>query len=315
MSITLNETEIKLLELFSSPEYFAKMRDKWEKMILHTESCLENYMARLPLNYRSRTLPEQPDITWGHRVLPNFRTTLEQLNKAFILLTHGNSEALGYADNVRSDFKGQLDYSPDWMSEADQKKYGENIYRAMTMAHNISVTEHAWWDRIEASSQIDEFTEFPELSSPCNYQVNKSIYVRSGEKPRVAGIYLPDIVNCCPQFLGSHHKMAPLTSMWTGTEDLIDPRSGEKYDEQNIYKKVECTWYLIERSENNKASDSSPAHAYQFLRIAAGNMCPRAGYYFTPAAPGSRRRFVEGEVMPSLSSTYGQTIWQWEEGQ
>lgn len=315
MPLTFKDSEIRLLELFSSPYYFGKMRDKWEEMILHTESRLDLYMGKLAPNYRSRAVSEQPDIAWGHRVLPNFRYTLEQLNKAFILLTHGDSSALGYSDNVRSDFKGQLDYAPDWMSGADQEIYNTNIYRAVTMAHNISITEHAWWDRIDPSSHLEEFTEFPSLSASCSYRVNKNVYVRSGDKTRVTGIYVPDVDNCCPQFLGNYQASAPLTSVWIGSEDLIDPSSGEKYDEQHIYKKTECTWYLIERSDNHRASDASVTQTHQLLRVAAGNTCPQTGFYFTPALPDSRRRFVEGEVMPVLNSTYGQIIWQWDEFQ
>lgn len=315
MPLILQENEIKLLELFSSLEYFGRMRDKWEEMILHTESCLESYMNNLASNYRSKPLPEQPDIVWGHRVLPNFRHTLEQLNKAYILLSHGDPDALGYSDNVLSDYKGQLDYRPDWMSEEEQKFYDKTLSRAVTMAHNISITEHAWWDRIDPSSHIEESAEFPALSSACNYRVNKGVYVRSGDQTQVTGIYAPDMENCCPQFLGSHHDAAPLTKMWIGTEDLIHPETGEKYDEQNIYKKVECTWYLIEKSNHDQTSLKHPVQNYKLLRVAAGETCPQAGFYFTPALPGSRKRFLEGEVMPALNSTYGQTIWQWDEVQ
>lgn len=315
MSTIFQENEVKLLELFSSLQYFGEMRDQWEKMILHTESCLEIYMTKLSPIHRSKALPEQADVVWGHRVLPNFRYTLDQLNKAFILLTHGNSDALGYSDNVRNDFKGQLDYSPDWMSNTDQKIYDENMQRAMKMAHNISITEHAWWDRVEPSLHGEEFAEFPILSVPCTYRVNKNIYVRSGEKTHVTGIYVPNIENCCPQFLGNYHKSAPLTNLWVGTEDLIDPRTGEKYAEQNVYKAVECTWYLVERSNDTQISNSRPTENYQLLRVLAGKTCPRTGFYFTPALPGSRRNFVEGEMMPILDSAYGQTIWQWDEMQ
>lgn len=313
MSIILQE--IKLLELFSSSDYFGKMRDKWEQVVSHTESCLDAYMNHLAPNYRSKPVPEQPDVVWGHRVLPNFRHTLEQLNEAYIRLTHGDTNALAYADNVRSDFKGQLDYSPDWMSELDQRIYSETMNRAVAMAHNISITEHAWWARIDPESHIKEFNEFPTLSSACNYRVNRNVYVRSGDKTQVSGIYAPDMENCCPQFLGSHRDSAPATKMWIGIEDLLHPETGEKYDEQNIYKKVDCTWYLVEKSDTKPVSEDNISRTYPLLRVVAAETCPQTGFYFTPALPGSRRRFVKGEVMPSLDSNYGQTIWQWDEAQ
>ena len=51
------------------------------------------------------------------------------------------------------------------------------------------------------------------------------------------------------------------------------------------------------------------------LRVVAGEPCPRAGYWFTPAKLDSRRHFKLGEVMPDTKSDYGTTIWQWDERQ
>lgn len=47
------------------------------------------------------------------------------------------------------------------------------------------------------------------------------------------------------------------------------------------------------------------------LRCEAGQPCPRDGEWETPAKASSRRRFKQGEVMPSVEADYGQTIWQW----
>jgi hypothetical protein len=48
------------------------------------------------------------------------------------------------------------------------------------------------------------------------------------------------------------------------------------------------------------------------LRAAAGETCPRTGWWVTPVATNSRRRFQAGDVMPDLQSDYGATIWQWD---
>jgi hypothetical protein len=53
----------------------------------------------------------------------------------------------------------------------------------------------------------------------------------------------------------------------------------------------------------------------QGLRCAAGEPCPKAGYWLTPAKPESRRYLRQGELMPDLGSDYGVTIWQWDEQQ
>ncbi|CAJ0887008.1 hypothetical protein R20233_03203 [Ralstonia sp. LMG 32965] len=49
------------------------------------------------------------------------------------------------------------------------------------------------------------------------------------------------------------------------------------------------------------------------LRCEAGEHCPQAGWWLTPAKANSRRYFKAGEVMPSFErSSYGATIWQWD---
>lgn len=51
------------------------------------------------------------------------------------------------------------------------------------------------------------------------------------------------------------------------------------------------------------------------LHCPGGLPCPRAGFWFSPARPDSRRRFDAGETMPDLGGDYGTTIWQWDERQ
>lgn len=47
------------------------------------------------------------------------------------------------------------------------------------------------------------------------------------------------------------------------------------------------------------------------LRCEGGEPCPKGGHWETPAKVDSRRSFQAGEIMPSIDSDYGQTIWQW----
>jgi hypothetical protein len=51
------------------------------------------------------------------------------------------------------------------------------------------------------------------------------------------------------------------------------------------------------------------------MRCPAGQPCPKEGYWITPAKADSRRLFKDGEVMPSVSGDYGDTIWQWDDRQ
>lgn len=62
--------------------------------------------------------------------------------------------------------------------------------------------------------------------------------------------------------------------------------------------------------EHRGLSDPTGAKGLS-LRCEAGQPCARDGEWETPAQANSRRRFKQGEVMPSVAADYGQTIWQW----
>ncbi|HBO0861727.1 DUF3396 domain-containing protein [Pseudomonas aeruginosa] len=55
-------------------------------------------------------------------------------------------------------------------------------------------------------------------------------------------------------------------------------------------------------------SEPAPTH------VAAGEVCPRAGFWFTRTKHGSRRHFEQGERFPAIPSetTFGQTLWEWD---
>jgi hypothetical protein len=50
--------------------------------------------------------------------------------------------------------------------------------------------------------------------------------------------------------------------------------------------------------------------------VEAGQPCPRAGWWFTPAKANSRRHFKKGDVFPTIEgSDFGATFWQWSPDQ
>lgn len=50
-------------------------------------------------------------------------------------------------------------------------------------------------------------------------------------------------------------------------------------------------------------------------RCEAGQLCQQTGYWFTPAQANARRYFKAGDIMPTIGSDYGTTIWQWDSDQ
>jgi hypothetical protein len=312
MPIKINPQEIYLLERYISLEYFAEMRDAWEKMVKHVESCLQSYLSNLPAKYRSMPLPEQADIAWGNRVLPNFRDTLQGLYTGFIMLSHGDVSALNYAHGPVNDAIGQRrDYSPDWMSAADQDLYDNLLTEAKTMAGCITATEGAYWRPLTLSNYSGQLGALNPPAQWPVYRINQNISVRTGNKTPQSGIYVPDLVDSCAQFLSTNYEQAPQAYVVVGFRDLLDPQTGEKYAEEPCLEKKDCTWYLVERAaDSGEIQHAGVTDTAQLVRVAAGHSCPETGFYFTPARPGSRRLFQKGDVMPDFGAEYGNTIWQ-----
>jgi hypothetical protein len=316
MITKLNPQEIFLLERYISTEYFCELRDTWEEMVKHVEACLDGFMRNLPKNYRSRQLPEQPDVVWGGRVLPNFRNTLQGLYTGFILLTHSDYKGLSHAWGPLSDFKGQMDFWSGWMSRMDENLYGELLNKCVTLAGTISRTESAGWAPFALANYREEWGP---LNPPANwprYTLNTNVFVASGDKLERSGIYVPDVDNSCSQFLSTEYDEAPAARVRVRVDPILDPATGEKYDEQPVFEERSCTWYLVERDlETLLGRDDPESGTPKMIRLFVGDVCPETGYYFTPAKTDGRRLFEKGQVMPDFSSEYGRTIWQWDRNQ
>ncbi len=311
MGTPLIPQEIYLLERYCSLEYYGQMRDAWEAMLGHAEAMLDRFKHNLPPRYRNRPLPEQPDIVWGERVLPNFRDTMRLLNDGYIKLSHGDYEALGRAHGVTGDIRGQtMDYSANWMEEVEpgaEAKYFVLLHKAGNYAWPIARTSLGIWSPGTLTTRYDRVVKEP-LNPPATwpvYQLSRNIKVRSGDRVPQTGIYLPDIDHGFPALL-------------IKSDDELRGRANEAMvdlpDGRSSY--ASTTWTLVERvaDENNTPAASSlvaPAR----LRVEGGQHCPQAGYWFTPAKPDSRRHFKDGEIMPAFQTDYGTTIWQRDSNQ
>jgi hypothetical protein len=261
MTTPLNPQEIYLLERYVSVEYFGKLRDSWGEMVSHLERCLDNFMLNLPSDYRERPRPEQPDVVWGERVVPNFRTTLQKLCDGLIELPNGNFAGLKYSHSVISDFKGQTDYWSGWMNVEDENKSAQLLNSSTQIASNIVATIGASWSPSELTDHYSE-RDRGALDAPANwptYQLKKNITIRSGDGITRAGIYVPDILNSGAEFLYPGNGSAPEASASTKIEELFNPSTNEKYGERVIYKKFACAWTLVER-----LSDSSEIILVQY---------------------------------------------------
>lgn len=310
----LNPKEIYLIELFTSPIYLAELRDAWGEMIQHLEACLNNYMRNLPSNYRLQPLPEQPDIVWGERVLPNFRSTYQYLCDGVIALSHGDSLGLYSAHGPQNDRKGQAEFSVQWLAERDLERYDDLLSKASTMASNICATVNSLWCPNELGDPGVVGTEIVIPITLPNYQLVPTTSISTGSPVTLTGIYLPNVDNSCPQYLSSH-KPAPNAIVLKGVEELLHPSTGKKYGENPVFERVPCVWTLVARTERDDKPTSTALIQTESHRTPGGNACPASGFYFTPASAGSRRYFEKGTLMPCFNSSYGATIWQWDDQQ
>jgi hypothetical protein len=81
-----------------------------------------------------------------------------------------------------------------------------------------------------------------------------------------------------------------------------------------------CKWLLVEVvpgqfEDLDSLVELEPTMAPFSRRIAGGERCSEAGFYFTPSRANSRRFFAEDEIMPQFNSSYGTTYWQWDSNQ
>jgi len=310
MATPLIPQEIYLLERYSSLDYYREMRDAWVKMLAVAEQALQQHALKLPSDYRSRHLSEQPDITWGECVLPNFRSTMASVDSGYVLLQHGDLSALGFGGNVKSALIGQIrDYLPDWMPEELEKQFWYWRNEASMRASNMSFTEQAGWKIGSLTTRYSSESRGP-LTPPSSwpqYRLNPSVTVTTGQPVVQSGIYLPACDDSCAEVLIKDYECFEATVGY-------DPIRMQNTSMQPT------TWTLVERIADSggmpgSANSGADAAASQRLRVEGGKACPQTGWYFTPAKAGGRRFVTAGTVMPIFDTDYGATIWQWDVNQ
>ena len=313
MTTPLIPQEIYLLERYSSVAYYEELRDHFAAMFKAVEDGLEEFMRRLPPDYRNRPLNEQPDAVWGERIIPNLQATLEGLNNGVIRMTRGDWDSMGLAGNVKSDFAAiNRDYSWDWMPKRFFDMAHFSNIEAWECASNIFISQQGGWEMDSLTARYKDENRGP-LNAPSTwplYRLNHTVRVKTDEKVPQNGIYLPDANASSAQVMIEGYK---------ANEAIITLLNKPRY-QNGEYKDAlkPTTWTLVERiadAGGGTPGDPDPIKAGVRLRARAGEVCPRTGHWFTPARTNSRSRFEAGQTMPDVGGTWGTTIWQWDEQQ
>lgn len=308
MSAPLIPQEIYLLERYSSLAYFGEMRDHFAAMVRAAQDALDEFMKHIPLDYRSWHMSQQPDQVWGERVIPNLQWTLDVLNKGYIRISHDDLDALGLAGNVGASFAAiSRDYPWDWMPDAMQNDYETHRRVCSRAQSNISFTALGDWLPGALTTRYKESNR-GSLNAPTSwplYRLNHQVRVKTGDKVPRNGIYLPDLDGGCAQLLIEGYEAWPAAIPDPPPDPRITSAARKHFD---------TIWTLVERVADNGGGlpgSQDPDAAGIRMRCESGQPCPRGGEWETPAQANSRRRFKQGEIMPSVGGDYGKTIWQW----
>ncbi|MEN1928096.1 hypothetical protein WCE37_03695 [Luteimonas sp. MJ250] len=313
MPTPLIPQEVLLLERYSSKEQFGQMRDTWEALVTHCDNCLDRFMRNLPPDYRGRPQPLQPDVVWGELVIRNFRDTLLSLYDSYIQLSHGNAHALDDAHRVANDVRGQREFSTEWFDEVEagaRDRYYDLLYHAGRLADSIWRTSGAYWIQGTLTSRFnpDSRGPLPDLAQWPKYRLNPDVNVGTDEPVPHTGIYLPSIDDSCAQFL---------------IEGDPADQANIGYDPKRMQNagRAPTRWILVERVPGEFVDDPladllGGSVDVRVARVPAGLVCPRAGWWQTPANAGARRYFKQGDIFPKIeNSDYGDTFWQWAQDQ
>lgn len=316
MSTPLIPQEIYLLERYTSLESLEQVRDAWREMLDYVEAMLDRFMLQLPPDYRNRPLSDQPDIVWGETVLPNFRSTMQALDDACIKRAEGDYLALDSVIGVSGDIRGQkMDYWEGWMDEVEpgaERKYFDLLHRAGQFARPVHMASGGVWLVGTFTSRYDDVFSTLPLDPPLSwpvYRLNTQVKVKTGERTPTTGFYLPDVENSVPRLLIKRDDD------WGLARKAVISNPESTYGDS-----LPCTWTLIERIADfgggTPGQDNASGTDARIQRVPGGQACPVAGWWYTPAAAGSRRYFNQGDSMPNIEGgSYGDTYWLWDANQ
>ena len=237
MSTPLIAQEIYLLERFTSPERFKRMKDAYQACVRAGWAALDEYMRHLPRDYRARPLNRQPDIVWGERVLLNLTQTADALDANYEEILSGDMTGLHAGGAISNNFSFVWrDYDNEWMPEPYKSEFEKGEDMSQAIADPMDITAYGWWLVGGLSKNYNE-EHFGPLDPPKTwpiYRLNPEVQVNTGEKVPRSGVYLPHVDDSHPQFMIAGE---PASTANVG----LDERG------EQCLERVAAVWTLVER--------------------------------------------------------------------
>lgn len=171
----------------------------------------------------------------------------------------------------------------------------------------FSVCQFAWTGNKEG--YLDEANTLNPLGREIVQQIgHKSLWAKDGK--------LLSLLKT-PKYSAAFKKyFNARTSIFAKPEDIDDPVQGSIFAEHFCTTQAPADWYYVEQIEGEYDDDPDADTIMESAsdagrsRVESAKPCPRTGWWMTPAKAGSRRYFQQDEIMPTIGSDYGLTIWQ-----
>ncbi|QID19239.1 hypothetical protein G3580_17415 [Nitrogeniibacter mangrovi] len=311
--------EAHLWHTVTLPEYMDRAHDHLQKAF--------DYLV---LDVRSGSEPlagEYPPVPyWGGRM----EYLLQTYSNARAALSQGDFDPMGTWDSSLSDIpRGFQEGITHWMDHVNEF-WGElnaaysiasRFSRALSMSNMYSSDDYkdrsADWhyeipeDMGYPGDDIAVYSEehiFPQLPAEIpEYAADTSVTCKTGDIVPWTGVWVPTTGMGTAALVFARKHLQIMQASYEVTKNGDD----------ETFTVVDTCFHPVKptgRMIPHPAMAGSPATATR-PNVPAGQPCPEAGWWFTPAKPDSRRHFKQGEIMPSTGGDYGQTFWQWSPDQ
>ena len=302
----------------TSPEYMDRARD-------HLQAAVGIMIPRAKAHPFIADYAPVP--YWGGRMEELLRT---YANARALLVQGEYGEMIGWGGALMNIPRGLKEGNMNWMSTGVDDLMGQlNLAVRACGAFNRALTMSQYFKDAEIVSGAVDWRCYTADHGYGGTDIlfrEDSVYpVRPMEIPE----YAPDRSVLCKT-----GDIVPWTGVWVPADgmgkaalafarkhiQIMQPAyhviSEDEETGWQEFEVVECTWHPVKPT--GRMVPLPPPLSFDepemegLLRCPAGQPCPQAGWWSSPAKADSRRRFAAGEVMPDLGGDYGATIWQWD---
>lgn len=246
----LHPQECYLLEKFISAEHYAETRDAIIAYIDAHEAALARFKKDMPFNIRSLPLPQQADIVWENRVMPNLRPMKDRYMQAYILRTHNDIKAFNIGHAMSNIRKGIVEFWDGWMTESERIQISGLEEIATELDMRLSTTLRSFWNEGDLTYRgIPGIYTADDIPSRIpRYELDHTVRIEQNEIPMQTGIYLPDIDFAPARFIPEDYGHPVSAAQGVIRSNYVN-RDGKRSFSWKKTEWAKTGWTLIRRVE------------------------------------------------------------------